>query len=445
MAATLMSGPRGRWLTGSLREFGGDRLAFLTHCAREFGDFVPFRLGPRRAYLVSHPDLIEEVLIAKNRQLHKHFGLRYFRSLIGNGLLTSEGDFWLRQRRMIQPAFRPERLNTYAEVMVRLTERMLACWHEGDARDIHQDMAHLTLAIAAKTLFDVDASAEAEEVTSVLRVALRVSSERFGSFLPLPEWVPTPRNIRLKRAVRRMNGVISRLIEQRRSRPDRVGNDLLSTLLHARDVEDGTGMTEQQLRDEVMTLFLAGHGTTANALSWSWYLLATHREAEARLVDEIRSVLGERPVTPADLPKMPFLEGVMHESMRLYPPAYLIGREAMEDLHIGEHPVRAGETVFMSQWVVHRDPRFFDEPDAFRPERWAGGLMKRLPKYAYFPFGGGPRFCIGNTFALLELPLILATLAQRYRFTIDPTHEVKPWPAVTLRPENGIRAVLRRR
>ena len=443
MTTQILPGPRGRWLTGNLREFGHDRLNFLMRCARDFGDFVPFRLGRRRVYLLGHPDMIEEVLVTKNRLFGKHFGLRYLRSIIGDGLLSSEGEIWLRQRRLMQPMFHPQRLAGYGKVMVDYTERMLAGWNEGDTRDIHLELAHLTLAIAAKTLFDADASAEANEVTAVLRGALRDTNNRFGQLLPFPDWVPTPANLRRRRSIRRLDAVIYRLIAQRQARPYEEGGDLLSVLLRARD--EGGGMSDRQLRDEVMTLFLAGHGTTANALSWTWYLLATHPEAEAKLAEELASVLGGRVPTPEDLPKLPYTEWVVTESMRVYPPAYVIGREATQDCEVGGHRLRAGDTVLMSQWVTHRDGRFFDEPEKFRPERWADGLAKRLPKYAYFPFGGGPRVCIGNTFALLELPLILATVAQRWRFTLDPSHTVKPWPAVTLRPDDGIRAVLRRR
>jgi cytochrome P450 len=264
---------------------------------------------------------------------------------------------------------------------------------------------------------------------------------RFNSLLPPPIWLPTPNNLRLKRAVRRLDEILYGFIRQRRqSGVDR--GDLLSLLLHARDEDDGSRMTDRQLRDEAMTLFLAGHETTALTLAWAWYLLAGHPEAEERLLAEAQEVLNGRPPTVADLPRLRYTEGVVLEALRLYPPAYVVGREAIDDCEIGGYRVPASTTLLMSQWVVHRDARHFEQPEAFRPERWAGDLAQRLPKYAYFPFGGGPRLCIGNTFAMMETVLVLATIAPRFRFTLLPEPAVVPWPTFTLRPKHGIPAVL---
>jgi cytochrome P450 len=440
-AATLPPGPRGHWLSGSLPDFRRDRLDFLSRCAREYGDIVGLRLGPRRVFLVNHPDAIEEVLVTQARNFTKHFALRLNPLVLGKGLLTSEGDFWLRQRRLAQPAFQRSRITAYGAVMVGYTERMLAGWSPGQTCDMLTEMMRLTLAIAAKTLFDAEIGPEADTVGSALQFLQANFIARFNRLMPLPVWVPTPNNLRLKRAVRQLDEILYGFIRQRRqSGVDR--GDLLSLLLHARDEDDGSRMTDQQLRDEAMTLFLAGHETTALTLSWAWYLLACHPEAEDRLLAEARAVLDGRSLTVEDLPRLRHTEGVVQEALRLYPPAYVVGREAIQDCEVGGYRVPGGTTLLMSQWVVHRDARYFDEPEKFRPDRWVGDLAQRLPRFAFFPFGGGPRVCIGNTFAMMETVLVLATIAPRFRFTVLPGHPVVPWPTFTLRPRHGIRAVL---
>jgi cytochrome P450 len=444
MAALSPPGPKGRFFSGNLPEFRQGRLAFLSRCAREFGDVVALRFGPRRITLLSHPDAIEEVLVRQNHNFIKHFAMRMNPLVLGKGLLTSEGDFWLRQRRLVQPAFHRQRLNAFAAVMVAYTDRLLQSWTPGETRDILTEMMRLTLEITAKTLFDAEAGSDVQVVNEALRFLQNNFVVRFNSLWPIPLIIPTPTNLRLRRAVRRLDEIIYGFIRQRRaSTEDR--SDLLSLLLHARDEVDRTQMTDQQLRDEAMTLFLAGHETTALALSWTWYLLASHATAEERLADEVSAVLGGRLPMVEDLPRLRFTEQVVLESMRLYPPAYTLGREALADCEIAGYLIPRRTTALMSQWVVHRDKRFFEEPDEFHPERWAGDFAQRLPKYAYFPFGGGPRLCIGNTFAMMEMVLALATISQRYRFTLVPGQEVIPWPTFTLRPKDGIWAVLRRR
>ena len=437
-------GPKGNWLTGNLPEFRRDMLAFFTRCAREYGDVVSLRLGPRSWVFLNHPDYIEQVLVTDNRHFAKHYVLQFLRPVLGNGLLTSEGDLWLRQRRLVQPAFQRQRIEAYGPAMVELTQRMLADWRHGETRDLHTEMMRLTMRIVARALLDVDVTDEAGDMGDVLNVLLADFSQRFGRAFPLPKWLPTSWNRRVKGARLRLDQILHDIIKQRRATGADRG-DLLSTLMRARDEGDGSGMTDRQLRDEAMTLFLAGHETTANALSWTWYLLAQHPEVEAKLAAELGRVLGDRPPRAADLPQLVYAERVILESMRLYPPVYGFGRRALRDCVIGGYDVPANTTVFMSQWVTHHDPRFFDRPDEFKPDRWADDLARRLPKYAYFPFGGGPRVCIGNTFALIEAMLVLATVVPRFRFTLVPGHPVKPWPSVTLRPAHGIKAVLTRR
>jgi cytochrome P450 len=442
--AQLPPGPRGRFLIGHLPELRRDMLGFLSQLAREHGDCASFRLGLKRGVLINHPDLIEAVLVTESRHFIKHYITRLLRPTMGNGLLLSEGDFWLRQRRLVQPAFHRERIATYGDLMVSYAERMLERWQDGETRDVHVEMMRLTLEIVAKALFDADVAGKARDVGEALEVGMNNFLRRWKSIYPLPLWVPTPGNIRTRRAIRRLNDILYGIIQERRASGQDRG-DLLSILLHAQDADDGSRMTDKQLRDEAMTLFLAGHETTANALAWTWYLLSEHPGVEAKLAAELQEVLGGRSPTVADLPRLRYTETVVTESMRLYPPVYAFGREVAEECVIGGYRLPVGLTVVMSQWVMHRDGRYFDNPDKFVPERWADGLAKRLPKFAYLPFGGGTRICIGNSFAMMEAVLVLATVAQKYRFTLAPGHPVEAHPTVTLRPRHGIKGVLSRR
>jgi cytochrome P450 len=430
----LPPGPKGYFLRGHLPLLRRDPLGFYLRCAREYGDCTTLRIGLKRIFLISHPTLIEQVLHSRN--FTKHYALRMNRFLLGNGLLTSEGDFWLRQRRLLQPVFQRERLTSYAPDMTAYAEKQIADWRDGDVRDLHIEMRQLTLAIAAKSLFGADVTGQSEAVGRALHAAMGTFNQRFFRVLRIPQSVPTPGNLRMRRAVRRLDAILYGLINQRREEGEQ--NDLLSILLHARHESDGTGMTDQQLRDEAMTLFLAGHETTALALTWGWYLLAQHPQVVEKLEAELRRVLSGRTPTVADLPNLPYTEMVVQEVMRVYPPAYAIGRQSIRRCTIGGYPMPAGATILMSQWVMHRDPRFFEEPERFYPERWADGLARRLPRYAYFPFGGGQRVCIGNTFALMELPLVLATIAQRFRFSLPAGPPILPKPQLTLQPDRPV-------
>jgi cytochrome P450 len=443
-ALPLPPGPRGHFLIGNLPEFRRDMLGFLTRIAREYGDCVSFRLGWKRAFLVSHPDLIESILVTGSRNYIKHYVLRLLRPTLGNGLLLSENDFWLRQRRLVQPAFHRDRIAAYGAIMVSYAERLVASWHGGDIRDMHTDMMHLTLEIVAKALFDADVADQAPEVGEALEMGMQTFVRRWRSLYPLPIWIPTPTNLRIKRVVRQLDGIIYGFIKERRaSGKDR--GDLLSMLLHAQDADDGSRMTDKQVRDEAMTLFLAGHETTANALAWTWYLLSQHPEVEAKLVTELNTVLYGRSPTVADLPRLRYTAMVVMEAMRVFPPVYAFGREATCECTLGGYRVPKGTTVVMSQWVMHQDRRYFENPEKFDPQRWADGLAKRLPRFAYFPFGGGPRVCIGNSFAMMETILILATMVPKFRFTLLPGHPVVPRTTVTLRPEHGIKGIVTKR
>jgi cytochrome P450 len=434
-------GPKGHWLTGHLRQLAGDRLAFLRACAREYGDVVHLRFGRRPAYLLSHPDLVEAVLVTHQRDFVKSWVIRLLRPVLGDGLLTSDGDHWLRQRRLVQPAFHRARVAAYADTMVRHAERMLAGWRAGETRDVHAEMTRLTLGIVAETLFGADVSAHADRVARALSVLMASFTARRASLVSVPLAVPTPGNLALRRATRRLDALVYGMIRDRRAGGGG-RDDALSLLLEARDEADGRGMTDRQVRDELITLFLAGHETTANALSWTWYLLARHPAVGARLAVELRDVLGGRAPAAADLPRLAYADAVVREAMRLYPPAHSMSREPLREVELGGYRVPPGTMVFMSPWVIHRDGRFFDDPEAFAPDRWMDGLARRLPRFAYFPFGGGPRVCIGSAFATMEAVLLLATIAARFRPRLAPGEEVVADASVTLRPRGGVRMVL---
>lgn len=436
-------GPPGHWLFGHAREFRDDWLGFLARCAHEYGDFVPIRLGFRRILLISEPHAIEEVLLTHSRDFKKHFGLQLTRQLLGNGLLNSEGEFWLRQRRLAQPAFSRDRIREYGRMMIDDTRAFIAGWKPGDRRDLTVEMMALTLKLATRTLFDAEETGDAAVIREQLGKSIRLFSERFRSLIQLPLGWPTPRNLRQRRITSTLNKIIYRYIEQRRREPLEGRTDLLSRLLHARDVEgDGGGMTDAQLRDEVMTLFLAGQETTAIALTWTWYLLCEHPEVEARLIEELQRELRDRPLTVDDVPWLKFTEAIVLESMRLYPPAYLLGREAIRDVTIAGRRIPKGLTVFMAQWITQRDPRWWPEPERFLPERWLDGSSEKLPKYVYFPFGAGPRICIGNSFAMLETVIVLAEIARRFRRKRLSAEPLKPVPSITLRPDQALEVEL---
>jgi cytochrome P450 len=436
------AGPSGglkRWSFGPLNE---NPLDYFTRLAREYGDIAGIRMVTFRTIFINHPDTIEEVLVANARKYIKGRVLRANRHVFGEGLLTSEGDFWLRQRRLAQPAFHRARIASYAATMVEYAQRLLENWQNGEERDAHQEMMRLTLQIVAKTLFDADVARDTQDVGKSLERLLELGAN-FRRTLFVPHWVPTPTNLHIKREIALIESILYRIISERRSSGRDTG-DLLSMLLHAQD-EDGSRMTDRQLRDETITLFLAGHETTASTLSWMWWLLAQNPAAETKLHAELDTVLGGRSPSLDDLSKLTYSGNVITEALRLYPPAWGLARVAIEDHEIAGYPVKKGMGIAMAQWVVHRDARWYDAPEEFRPERWEGDFLKKLPRFAYFPFGGGPRQCIGNAFAMMEATLLLATIAQRYRLRLVPGHPVVPLASITLRPRYGVRVLLESR
>jgi cytochrome P450 len=422
-----------------------DRIGFLTQLAEQYGDLAHFNLGPYAVYLVSDPDHIRDILITHNRQFMKGEGLQRAKRLLGEGLLTSEGEFHLRQRRLAQPAFHRQRIAGYAEAMVDHAARMRAEWRPGETRDVAREMMRLTLAIAGKTLFGADVTGEADEIGRSLDTAMQSFNRLTLPFSNLIERLPLPSVRRFREARERLDATIYRIINERRA-SGRDHGDLLSMLIAARDDEgDGTGMTDEQLRDEAMTIFLAGHETTANALTWTWYLLSQHPAEEAKLHAELDAVLEGRAPSAADFPRLNYAERVLAESMRLYPPAWLIGRRALADYSLGGYTIPAGSIVLMSQYVMHHKAAYFPDPFRFDPERWTPEARESRPQFSYFPFGGGPRLCIGEHFAWMEGVLVLATLAQQWRMRLAPGHRVEMQPLVTLRPRHGMRMTLETR
>jgi cytochrome P450 len=430
-------GPPGLPFLGNLLGLARDPLAFYTDCAERYGDIVGMRLGGWPALLLNDPDDIESVLVKQHRSFVRNsFFWRHVTAVFGSGLLTSEGALWQRQRRLAAPAFTGPRLTRYGETMVAHTGAMLDTWKVDEIRDVHADMMVLTLRIAAESLFGAVVEEDVETIKRDGDAITREIAARFTRLFVIPDIVPLPGHLRYRRGIRRLEAIVARILRQRRADPE-AHNDLLSNLMQARD-ETGQPMPDRQLRDEVLTMLLAGQETTALALTWSWYLIGQHPEVDARLGAEVEAVLGGRAPTIGDLPRLRYTGQVITEAMRLFPPAWALGREAAVDCEIGGYPVPKGTTLFICPWILHRSARFFDEPAAFRPERWEGSLARDLPRFAYLPFGGGPRICIGNRFALMEASLVLATVAQRFSLTWQASRPVVPLPSITLRPDGGV-------
>lgn len=417
----------------------------LVKMARTYGDIVYYKAGPFRIYFIHHPDHIHEVLVGQNEKFGKgDLAKRPLKRLLGNGLFTNDGESWKRQRKLAQPAFHHHRIAAYADVMVDYTLRAVDKWEDGDSHEVLNDMAALTLNIVAKTLFDADMQENASTFTQKLEIVVDAVTNKFNAVIPIPDFIPTPGNQREKREIDALDSIMGSIIaEHRESGEDR--GDLLSMLMLARDEETGEGMSDKQLRDECMTLLVAGHETTANAMAWVWYLLAKHPEAEARLHEEVDTALGGRPATVNDLPNLPYTDMILKETLRMYPPAPFFTREVFQDVTIGGYPLKKGSTVIISPYVVGHDPRWYPEPDRFLPERWANDFEKTIPRYAYLPFGGGPRICIGNNFAQMEARLVMATVAQRWRFLLAPGQEVRPGSMLTLRPKDALPMQVARR
>jgi cytochrome P450 len=431
----------------------------LMRWARDYGDIVYYHFFEFQAYVLFHPQHVEQILLGKTGNFVKGITSRANPELFGNGLLTSDGEFWRRQRRLSNPAFHRESLARYAEITVEEAARLIDTWKPGETRNIHNDMMNVTLRIVLRSLFGTELGDNMHVIEPALE-AIMQSSSGFNS-IAFYLRVPTPARKLHFLAVQKLNEIVYALIDRGRQKLQADGHpanalqsapagqpagakDLLTLLLSARD-DDGNSMSDQQLRDEVITLLLAGHETTALNLSWTWYLLAQHPEVEKKLHAELDAVLGDRPPRAADLPKLQYTDKVLRETLRLYPPAWRIFRRTEEALKVGDYTLPAGANIVLSQWVTQRDPRWFSEPERFNPDRWNDETASKLPRFAYFPFGGGPRVCIGAGFAMMEATLLLAAIAQRFRMRLVSDQRVEPLASITLRPKKGIRVKLEQR
>lgn len=437
-------GPSGLPLVGYLPFVMRDPIQFYLEMGLRHGPIAHTFLGPHSLYAINDPELIEEALLGKHAQCIKDNVARQLIPLLGRGLLTNEGADWRKQRKLSSPPLQPNRVASYAATMVEATERALADFVDGELRDVQRDIMELTLEVVGKTLLGVSTRSETARVARVLEVAQGFLEGRLYSWSRLlPVSVPTPSALKFRRSVRELDTLVQRIIDDCRAQGD-AADHLLARLMRAR-TEDGEGMTEKQLRDEVVTLMLAGHETTALLLTYTVHLLATHPKERAQLRDEIDSVVGKRPVSFQDLPRLTFLDAVVREALRLYPPAYAFGREAVEPFELAGYTIPRGSTLIFSPFAMHRSPRFFAEPLRFDPNRWLTDLRSKLPRFAYFPFGGGPRVCIGSHFAAMEAALILATLTQRVELTLEGQPTLEHSPAITLRLRGKLHMRVHRR
>lgn len=451
-------GPPAHWFWGSLRELR-EPLGFLLYCASTYGDVVRLRYGiavdvfrrqPGSAgYLLNDPADIKHVLVTNQRNYPKMPMPPAGRQVFGKGLITSEDPLHLKQRRMMQPYFHRQQIATYAGIMTEKTKEMLEGWKEGDTFDVASEMTRLALLIVCKALFSTEVKEEVDELGRLVTIGQYHITNQYR-YLPVPGFIPTRANREFSKGLKRLDETILRIIRTRRAEGGGAegggADDLLSALLQARD-EDGRAMSDRQLRDEVLNLFLAGHETTANALAWTWYLLAKHPDVEERLLDELREALGGQVPSAADLLNLTYAEMVLSEAMRIYPPGWALQtRTALRDDTLPSGSViPVGRDAILSPYVTHRNPRFFPEPERFDPERFRPQAREALPAFAYFPFGGGSRSCIGESFAKMEALLILSMVAQRFKMTLLPGQTIAPEPLITLRPKNGISVRLSRR
>src|SRR5215475_5203454 len=446
MVQKFPPGPKSLIPGGTLFAFRRDPIGFLTNAAHEFGDIAHFRAGSQQYFLVNHPEYIKDILVTHHAYFKKGRGLERAKAMLGNGLLTSEGEFHHRQRRLAQPAFHRDRIARYAEIITVYADRLQReRWSDDQTVDIANEMTRLTLAIVGKTLFDAETEDDAEQVRQAVSDCMRLFRRYLLPFSELLYRLPLPANRRYREARRRLDAIIYGIIRERRKDPAYCG-DLLSMLLTAQDEEgDGGHMTDTQLRDEAITIFLAGHETTANALTWTWYLLSQHPEIYERLHAEVdRTLCGGIP-TADDFPRLRLVEMALTEAMRLYPPVWVMGRRALHDCEVGGYMIPAGAILLMSQYVMHHDARYFPDPLRFDPDRWTPEARASLPQFSYFPFGGGARRCIGEGFAWMEGVLILATIAQKWHLRLEPNQRIEMQPLITLRPKCPIRMKLQRR
>ena len=436
-------GPKGRWLQGSLPDYRRGRLGFLEGLRRDYGTMVSYRLGPHKLLLACDPNVIKEVLVNRNKEFGRSFSTRMLKDFFGEGLLTSEGPKWLEDRRVIQPTFAASQIQSFGQAMSRQTADFIDNWEDGEERDALRDMQSLTMSIAAETLLGVKL---ADEVRAIHEPHDRIRENfdrRMESLFVLPRWAPTPYNRRVNAANKCIVKIVDETIAQRRD-AGQYGPDILSRLMTLRDPSNRP-IPADQIRNQVLTFLFAGHETTASMLGWVWKLLAEHPEVERKLHAELDSVLGGREAQVSDVPQLRFTDSIIREALRLYPSAYIMGRRALNDCELGGYSVPRETTIVISPWLMHRDAQFHENPLEFNPDRWSDEFRERAPQFAWFPFGAGPRKCIGDAFAMLEAVLVVATIAARYQLHLQPGQDIHPHPSVTIRPFPAVRVTCTQR
>lgn len=436
--------PPGSLILGNLLDFGRDVNGYLLRCAREYGPIVKLRMAHRTAFFIADPAYNEYVLLGNYRNFVKHklfFGR--MKAVFGQGILSSDGDIWRKHRRMVAPAFHRDRIAEYGDIMTDYAQDLLRNeWKDGQQRDVYLDMRSVAAKIVARALFDETIAGDVQKVEDAMNGVLAAIEERMLQPVVPPDWMPTPGVRRYRRAVKQIDELIDRFIGEHRRNPDG-RKTLLSMLMQAR-YEDGTAMTDQHLRDESVTLFFAGHETTATALTWAIYLLTQHPEWQAELHRVVDGLKGEPP-RARDMASIAAVEWTIRETLRVFPSVSIVARQVVSDCEIGGYRIPAGSLLYMSPWVMHRDPRYFEDPDTFKPTRWNSNLESELPRHTYMPFSGGPRVCIGDRFAMMEATLLLANFLQQYEFQYAGEEPPKPFASLTLVPRGGMPVKLVRR
>jgi len=436
MNPTIIPGPRGKPIIGMIPEMMSDMLGMFMNITRDHGDIVQFKLFGKPYLLVTNPDYVKHILQDNYRNYIRGKSVETGRVLLGDGLPLTDGDFWLRERRLMQPAFHRQRLLSLVDKMTETIAKRMDGWNGKSQLDMETEMSQLTLTVIIQAMFSARVAERTQELGNAFSVASRFMLWRSQQMWAPPLWVPVPKNAAYNKALKTLNDIVYPLITEARKNPE---NDLLDMLLEMRDEESGEGMTDKQARDEVVTIFFAGHETTAMVMTWMFYLLSQHTEVETQLRKEIADVLNGRTPTFADLPKLTYTQKVVQETLRLYPAAYLFAREAITDQSLDGYKIPAGMMIFITPFVTHRNPKYWPEPELFDPERFNPDQIAKRPSHVYFPFGEGPHLCIGNNFAMTEMQLILTMALQRFNIKLAPDQKIGLLPEATLRPKFGMR------
>ncbi|MDQ6420450.1 cytochrome P450 [Paenibacillus sp. LHD-117] len=435
-------GPKGSMLGGNLTAYRKDPLRFLTELQKEYGGVAKIRFGPQTMYVIYDPALLKEVLLTKQEHFIKLKAFQEARLFVGDGLATSEGEKHKRTRRLVQPHFTKAHIQTYAEQMAHIVRSKLDAWQPGERRNLTDEVSDMAFEIIAKTLFSLEGDRYTRAIREPYELINRMCSERMRSLLSVPLFISTAKNRAYKDALQALDLGVYSIIQQRKLKPDQGDGDLLSVMLSAKD-ESGNGMSDRELRDELMIMFIAGHETSANALSWAFSFILQQPEVEAKLYEEWDRVLNGRDPSAADYMQLTYTQNVLWEAMRLRSPSFFTGRSATADVQIGHFTVKKGQSILFSPYAMHQNPAYFPDPLSFIPERFEGDLLKRIPQFAYIPFGGGPRGCIGNHFAMMEMVIMLCMIGQRYRLRLAPGHPpIEMEALMTLRPKNAIEVLV---